>query len=133
MENAKTVTLFKNASPRVAVFTKEGVPLYFIDGMYYTTIKKHEDFLKECAENGECGVYIDKDSPTIEATKPLEEVYRAAANKQTLNVAARSYPGDYTQPSLQASVGNTTHIAGPAGQPLTIKVPGNLDKLKHGI
>ena len=114
----KTLTLFKNIKASTVVYSPLGFPLTFADGKYYTTNKKHEEYLQELAELGDCGVYIDPEEPTIESDTTLIVTGSTIPRDQTVvNKAPRVSPGNSLQDILQKSAQNTTGIASVSGHP----------------
>lgn len=67
------VTLFKNINGRVNAALANGQTVAFIDGKFFTTDKRLEDFLQRCAEHGEHGIYVDANEPTIDPAAATPE------------------------------------------------------------
>lgn len=151
-----TVTLFKNRFGAVNVSTPKGEVLKFAAGRYFTTNKKHEEFLKSLAETGESGVFIDKNEPTVD-TENLDPMAAIKAKMRAeieeeirsgkVNKAAPVTPGNTETQNLQQSTQNTMGTAAPTGSPIakaqeTVKVdgetgakvspPSKLEEMKKG-
>lgn len=150
------VTLFKNRKGPVNVATPKGERIKFAGGMYFTHDKRIEDYLKELAENKECGVYIDPNQPSIDTdamtphdmlkAKIIREYEEEKVKAARANAATQVNPGNSVQGNPQQSVANTTHTATPqvtppqvAKEPATetvktsgVEVPKELEATKAG-
>ena len=114
------LTLFKNRYGSVSTIMKDGTRIAFVAGQYFTDVKKEYEFLKECAETKQCGVFVDKAQPEIDTenqspiamlkAKLREEILAelAAGGK---NKIPQVSPGDSTQGTLAASAANTASTA----------------------
>lgn len=70
------VTLFKNVHGCVNVALRSGQTVAFLEGRFFTTNKKLEAELTEAAKDGEFGVYVDVEAPTIDpdAATPMDQL-----------------------------------------------------------
>ena len=113
------LTLFKNRYGSVSTIMKDGTRIAFVAGQYFTDVKKEYEFLKECAETKQCGVFVDKAQPEIdtENQSPIA-MLKAKLREEILAEMARGKnkipqvaPGDSTQGTLAASAANTASTA----------------------
>jgi hypothetical protein len=139
------VTLFKNRYGPVNVSTPKGKVLKFAAGRYFTTDKTDMEYLKELAETGQSGVFIDKSEPEVD-TENLDPMAAIKAKMRAEieadikagrhNMAAPNASGNYEQKALQNSTQNTMGTAAPSGTPVAkaqetvaaaeaVKVSGN--------
>lgn len=151
------VPLFKNRYGAVNVSTPKGEVLKFAAGRYFTTDKKHQEYLRGLAEMGESGVFIDKNEPEVDTENldPMSAIkakiradIEADIKSGKINMAAQANTGNYDQETLQNSTQNTMGSAAPAGTPVaraqeSVKVdgetgeaapaaPSKLEQLKSG-
>ena len=129
------LTLFKNRYGSVSTIMKDGTRLAFVAGQYFTDVKKEYEFLKECAETKQCGVFIDKAQPEIdtENSSPVAMLKAKLRAEIMAEIAAggknripQVSPGDSTQGTLAASVVSTQGTASAAlkGAGADIRQPG---------
>ena len=129
------LTLFKNRYGSVSTIMPNGKRIAFVAGQFFTDVKEEHEFLKNCAETKQCGVFIDKAQPEIDTenqspiamlkAKLREEILRelAAGGKNRIPQVS---PGDSTQGSLASSTVSTQETASAAlkGAGADIAQPG---------
>lgn len=99
------VTLFKNIHGRVNAALANGVTVSFIDGKFFTTDTRLENYLQRCAEHGEHGIYVDANEPTIDpnAATPEERMEKKLRAKILAELAEEGKlidAGSSEQPKL---------------------------------
>ena len=129
------LTLFKNRYGSVSTIMPNGKRIAFVAGQYFTDVKEDYEFLKNCVETKQCGVFIDKAQPEIdtENQSPIA-MLKAQLRKELLaemaaggkNKIPQVNPGDSVQGSLASSTVSTQETASAAlkGAGADIAQPG---------
>lgn len=75
-ETASEVILFKNQHGNCSIVLRSLAVVSFINGKFFTVNAKLQDELKQAADNGEFGVYVDQDEASIDpsAATPMDQL-----------------------------------------------------------